>query len=58
METGVVNPLIVNPVPVTLACETVTLAVPLFVRVTAAESVAPVTRLPKFKFAGFADNCP
>jgi hypothetical protein len=48
----------VNPVPVALACETVTLAVPVFVRVTATESVAPITRVPKLTLEGFAESCP
>lgn len=56
--TGVANPLMLKPVPETLPEETTTLAVPVFVNVIATESLAPVTRLPKFTLAGFALSFP
>ena len=41
-----------NPVPVKLACETVTLAVPELVRVTVWELLLPTVTLPKLRLVG------
>ena len=56
--TGAAKPLMVKPVPETLADETTMLAVPMFVNVTAADTLAPVTRLPKLMLAGLALRFP
>ena len=42
----------VNPAPVTLACEIVTLADPVFERLTDADPLLPVTMFPKLTAAG------
>jgi len=42
----------VNPAPVTLACEIVTLADPVFERLTDADPLLPITTLPKLTAAG------
>jgi len=55
---GVARPLILKPVPDTLAAEIVTLAVPLFFRVTVCELVSPTTTLPKLTLAGLTESCP
>ena len=46
------DPLMVNPAPVTLACEIVTLADPVFERLTDADPLLPVTMFPKLTAAG------
>lgn len=46
------EPLIVNPAPVTLAWEIVTLADPVFERLTDADPLPPTTTFPKFTAAG------
>lgn len=56
--TGVAKPLMLKPVPEALADETTTLAVPMFVKVTATDALAPLTRLPKLILAGLALSCP
>ena len=56
MVSGVVKPLSANPVPVTLACEMVTLALPPFVRVKVCELLMPMTTLPKLALAGVTTN--
>jgi hypothetical protein len=50
--TGVAKPLMLKPAPEALADEITTLAVPVFVKVTATDALAPVTRLPKLMLAG------
>ena len=42
----------VNPAPVTLACEIVTLADPVLERLTDADPLLPITTLPKLTAAG------
>jgi hypothetical protein len=54
--TGVVTPLAVTSFAFTVTCEMVTFAVPLFVKVTLLELVAPALTLPKTKLVGFADR--
>ena len=46
------KPLIVNPVPLTAACVTLTLDPPVFVTVTDCVLLAPTVRLPKLRLAG------
>ena len=58
MVCGTVSPLMLNPVPVTLAAEIVTLAVPEFVSVMFCVALLPATTFPKLKLAGLADSCP
>ena len=43
-----------NPAPVKLACETVTLAVPVLDRVTVWELLLPTVTFPKLRLAGLA----
>lgn len=45
-----------NPVPLTLTCEMVTLALPVLLRVTVCVALVPVVRLPKLKDVGFAES--
>ena len=52
MVVGVVRPLILKPVPETVACEIVTLAVPLFFKKMLWETGSPMTTLPKLRLAG------
>jgi len=56
--TGVVIPLTVNPVPLTLTCETVTLDPPVLVIVSDKGSVLPTVTLPKLRLVGFEVNAP
>ena len=51
---GSESPLRVNPVPVKLACDTVTLAVPELVKVTVWELLLPTVTFPKLRLAGLA----
>ena len=53
--SGRVGPVKVKPVPVRLACEMVTLAVPA-VTVTVCEELVPVVMLPKLSDAGLSVN--
>jgi hypothetical protein len=53
---GVVTPETLKPLPVALTWETVTLAVPLFVRVIVCELLLPTFTLPKFSLAGEAPS--
>ena len=55
---GVAKPLMLNPAPEALAEDTTTLAVPVFVNVTATETVAPMTKLPKLMLPGLALSRP
>ena len=50
--TGSANPLALNPVPLTLICETDTLELPVFARVTVCVPLVPVVMLPKLSAAG------
>jgi hypothetical protein len=54
---GVVIPEMLKPVPDTLTCDTVTLAVPLFFSVMVCELLLPTLTLPKFSLAGEAPSC-
>jgi len=56
--TGTVSPLMLKPVPDALAAEIVTLAVPVFVKVTGTDPVLPSRRLPKAMLAGLAESAP
>jgi len=56
--TGVAKPLMLKPVPEALADETTTFAVPVFVKVTGTDALAPLTRLPKLMLAGLGVSCP
>ena len=53
---GSVNPLMLKPVPVALAAEIVTLAVPEFVKVMTWEPLLPTRTLPKLTLEGFAES--
>lgn len=55
---GIERPVIEKPVPEAVACETVTLAVPEFVKVTATDPFAPTRTLPKLTLDGFAARAP
>ncbi len=55
---GVVIPLMLNPVPETLAADTITLAVPVLFNVTVAEPLLPTATLPKLTLAGLAPSVP
>jgi hypothetical protein len=46
---GNTSPLMLKPAPVTVACETVTLLVPIFVRVTLRVGLVPTATLPKLR---------
>ena len=54
--TGVVTPLVVTSLALTVTCEIVTFAVPLLVSVTLLELVVPALTLPKARLVGFADS--
>jgi hypothetical protein len=58
MVWGALSPLMLNPVPVTLAAEIVTEAVPLLVSVIFCVALLPTFTFPKLKLAGLADSCP
>jgi hypothetical protein len=45
-----------NPAPVTVACEIVTLAVPVFVRVMDCDAAVPTNVFPKLRLVGLADS--
>ena len=51
---GSESPLMLNPAPVTDACETVTLCVPLFLSVTVSVLRLPTVTVPKLRLVGFA----
>jgi len=55
---GVAIPLNVNPVPVMLACDTLTAVPPVLVRVTVADWVVPVVTLPKASLVGLSESAP
>ena len=54
--TGTVRPLILNPAPVALAAEIVTLADPEFVSIIDWDPLLPTRTLPKLTLDGFADR--
>jgi hypothetical protein len=54
---GTVSPVMLNPVPDTVACEIVSVAVPPFVKLIVCELLLPVTTLPKLALAGLAESC-
>lgn len=56
--TGTVRPLKLNPLPLAVAAEMVTLLPPEFVRVPEREFDVPVCTLPKLKLEGFGDSWP
>lgn len=51
-------PLNANPVPLMLACETLTEVPPVFVSVTVADFVVPSVTLPKASLVGFSVSAP
>jgi hypothetical protein len=56
--TGVAKPLMLKPAPEALPDEITTMAVPVFVKVTATDTLAPVTKLPKLMLVGLAPSRP
>ena len=56
--SGVVIPLRLNPVPETLAAETVTLAVPEFVSVMVCDPLLPTATFPKLTLVGLKVSWP
>jgi hypothetical protein len=54
---GALRPVILNPVPVTVACEITRLAVPLFVKLIVCELLVPVETFPKPAVLGIALIC-
>jgi len=50
------NPVTVKPTPVAATCETLTLPVPVFVRVKGCEVALPTSRLPKLRLDVLADS--
>ena len=55
--SGTVNPAALNPVPLSLICETVTLELPVLVTVTLCVVLVPVAMLPKLNDTGLAVSC-
>lgn len=53
-SSGKLSPVILNPVPLTEACEIVTLVPPVFVNESIKVWVPPTCTLPKVRLAGFA----
>src|ERR1700722_8618345 len=58
METGAVPATTLNPVPVTVAWEIVTAAVPVLLRVKVGELPDPAATFPKFRVVGLAPSVP
>jgi hypothetical protein len=58
MATEDIPPTTLNPVPATVACEIVTVAVPVFVRVNVWEEFEPKVTLPKVKLVALAARVP
>src|SRR5437667_10549727 len=54
--TGSAKPVALNPAPLMLICETDTLELPVFARVTLCVPLAPVVMLPKLSEAGDAES--
>ncbi len=57
MVTGAVIPVTLNPAPAAVTEEIVTVALPLFVRLTLCELLVPVVTLPKAAVVGVAASC-
>lgn len=55
---GVVMPLNVNPVPLTLACEMLTAVPPELVKVTVADFVVPSVTVPNASLVGLRESVP
>jgi hypothetical protein len=55
--SGMLRPVMLKPVPVTVACEITTLAVPPFVRLIVCELLFPVETFPKATVPGTAPSC-
>jgi hypothetical protein len=55
--SGTVKPATLNPVPLSLICETVTLEFPVFVTLTLCVVLVPVAMLPKLSDTGLAVSC-
>ena len=51
-------PLSVNPVPLMLACDTLTAVPPVLVSVTVADCVVPVVTLPNASLVGLSESAP
>jgi len=56
--SGTVSPLMLNPVPVAVACEIVTLDPPVFVIESVKVTLLPIWALPKARLAGLAVSVP
>lgn len=56
--TGTVSPMMLKPAPDALAADIVTLAVPVFVKVTGTDPLLPSIRLPKLMLVGLAERAP
>jgi len=56
--SGVVMPLSWNPVPLMLACDTLTAVPPVLVRVTLTEAVEPTSTLPNASLDGLRESVP
>ncbi len=54
---GTLRPVMLKPVPVTVACEIVALAVPVLFKVIVCEALFPVMTLPKAALDGVAESC-
>jgi hypothetical protein len=55
---GKLSPVTLNPLPVTLACVTVTLELPELVKVSDRVVLLPICTLPKLRLEGVARSCP
>ena len=55
---GRLNPVTLKPAPVTVACEIVRLAPPVFCRVSVCVALLPTATVPKLKLLGLVDNTP
>lgn len=58
MATADIPPTTLKPAPVTVACEIVTVAVPVLVNVKVCGLLAPVTTFPKIRLVEFAASVP
>jgi hypothetical protein len=58
MEAAGIPPTTPKPAPVKVACEMVTVAVPVFVRVRVWGLLDPITTFPKFKLVALAASVP
>jgi hypothetical protein len=55
---GRLSPVTLKPAPVTVACEIVRLAPPVFCKVSVCVALLPTTTVPKLKLLGLVDNTP